>query len=111
MVDQTPVTEYELHLYVDGELPAGRKDAVEAWLGNHPEDAERVASWRAQAELIRARFGHIAEEPVPDKLKLAAIMRTRRSWGAVAAACTAAGVFFGGAAGPVGRRGDGARAE
>src|ERR1051325_7623648 len=103
MVDQTPVTEYELHLYVDGELPAGRKDAVEAWLGNHPEDAERVASWRAQAELIRARFGHIAEEPVPDKLKLAAIMRTRRSWGAVAAAAAIAAFFIGGAAGWIGR--------
>src|ERR1051325_8984896 len=103
MVDQTPVTEYELHLYVDGELPAGRKDAVEAWLGNHPEDAERVASWRAQAELIRARVGHIAEEPVPDKLKLAAIMRTRRSWGAIAAAAAIAAFFIGGAAGWVGR--------
>src|ERR1051326_1053871 len=107
MVDQTPVTEYELHLYVDGELPAGRKEAVEAWLANHPEDAERVASWRAQAELIRARFGHIAEEPVPDKLKLAAIMRTRRSWGAVAAAAAIAAVFLCGAAGRGGRRAGG----
>ena len=50
MVDQnTPVTEDELHVYVDGELPADRRDAVETWLSNHPEDAARVAAWRAQA--------------------------------------------------------------
>ena len=99
MVDQTPVTEYELHLYVDGELPVGRRDAVEAWLANHPEDAARVASWREQAEVIRSRFGQVAEEPVPDKLKLHTIMRTRRSWGAIAAAAAIAAFAIGGFAG------------
>jgi len=103
MVDQTPVTEYELHLHVDGELPVGRREAVEAWLANHPEDASRVASWREQAALIRQRFAHIAEEPVPDKLKLATIMRMRRSWGAIAAAAALAAFFIGGAVGWVGR--------
>ena len=99
MVDQTPVTEHELHLHVDGELPVGRRDAVEAWLANHPEDAARVASWREQAEMIRARFGHVAEEPVPDKLKLHTIMRTGRSWGAIAAAVAIAAFAVGGFAG------------
>ena len=103
MVDQTPVTEYELHLHVDGELPVGRREAVEAWLANHPEDAARVASWREQATLIRARFGRVAEEAVPDKLKLATIMRTRRSWGAIAAAAAIAAFFIGGVVGWVGR--------
>src|SRR6185436_11966986 len=103
MVDPTPVTEYELHLHVDGELPAGRRDAVEAWLANHPEDAARVASWRAQAEMIRSQFGHVAEESVPDKLKVHAVMRTRRSWGAIAAAAAIAAFFVGGVVGWVGR--------
>jgi anti-sigma factor RsiW len=99
MVDQTPVTEYELHLHVDGELPAGRRDAVEAWLANHPEDAARVAAWREQAEAIRSRFGQVAEEPVPDRLKLQTFLRTRRSWGAVAAAAAVAAFLVGGFAG------------
>jgi anti-sigma factor RsiW len=99
MVDQTPVTEYELHLHVDGELPAGRREAIEAWLATHPEDAARVAAWRAQAEEIRARFGDVAHEAVPNKLKLQSIMRTRRSWGAVAAAATLAAFLVGGVAG------------
>ncbi len=56
MVDRnTSVTEDELHVYVDGELPADRREAVETWLASHPDDAARVAAWRAQAEAIPAR--------------------------------------------------------
>ena len=76
MIDHnTPVTEDELHVYVDGELPADRREAVEAWLSSHPEDAARVAAWRAQAEAIRARYGGVINEPVPDRLALERIMR------------------------------------
>ena len=43
MTDPTiPVTEDELHAFVDNELPAERRGDVEAWLAAHPEDAERV---------------------------------------------------------------------
>src|SRR4029078_6598200 len=36
MVDyNTPVTDGELHAYVDGELPPDRSEAVEAWLASH----------------------------------------------------------------------------
>ena len=56
----SPVTEDELHAFVDGELPADRRDAVEAWLASHPEDAALVAAWRKQAELIRSRYGAVA---------------------------------------------------
>ena len=34
-----PVTEDELHAYVDNELPVERRAAVEAWLAAHPDDA------------------------------------------------------------------------
>ena len=34
-----PVTEDELHAYVDNELPAERRGDVEAWLATHPDDA------------------------------------------------------------------------
>ena len=49
------ISEDELHAYVDGELPAERRGAVEAWLASHPDDAARVAAWRKHAELIPAR--------------------------------------------------------
>ncbi len=84
-----PVTEDELHAFVDGELPADRQDAVAAWLAAHPSEAATVAAWRAQAEAIRARFGAVAQEPVPARLKLEQIMRQsgagRRSLAAFAA--------------------------
>src|SRR5439155_27167028 len=87
MIDRyPPVTEEELHAYVDGELAADRRDAVEAWLTSHPEDAARVAQWRAQAEAIRAHFGALASEPVPTRFDLDRLARRARSWRAAAAA-------------------------
>jgi anti-sigma factor RsiW len=100
MIDRnTSVTEDELHVYVDGELPADRRGAVEAWLAGHPEDAARVSAWRAQADAIRARYGAVIHEPVPDRLTLRRITRSRRSFGAVAAAAAVAAFVVGGAAG------------
>src|SRR3954466_6686695 len=105
MVDRnnTAVTEDELHVYVDGELPADRRQAVETWLSNHPDDAARGAAGRAQAEAIRARYGAVIHEPVPDRLTLGKIMRNRRSWGAVAATAAVGAFGIGGGAGGGGR--------
>ena len=37
MVDRDlPVSDDELHAYVDGELPAERRKPVETWLAAHP---------------------------------------------------------------------------
>src|SRR5690242_10591424 len=100
MVDHnTAVTEDELHVYVDGELPADRREAVETWLASHPDDAARVAAWRAQAEAIRARYGAVIHEPVSDRLTLREITRSRRSWGTVAAAAAVLAFVIGGAVG------------
>src|SRR5258708_29759436 len=100
MVDHnTTVTEDELHVYVDGELPADRREAVETWLSSHPDDAARVAAWRAQAEAIRARYGAVIHEPIPNHLALGKIMRDRRSWSTVAAAAAVVAFVIGGVAG------------
>jgi anti-sigma factor RsiW len=100
MIDRnTSVTEDELHVYVDGELPADRREAVERWLSGRPDDAARVAAWRAQAEAIRARYGATIHEPVPDRLTLSRITRSRRSWGTMAAAAAVVAFVIGGIAG------------
>jgi anti-sigma factor RsiW len=44
--------EAELHAYADGQLPAERIGAVEGWLAGDAEARDRLASWRAQNELI-----------------------------------------------------------
>jgi anti-sigma factor RsiW len=92
MNDRTiPVTEDELHAYVDGELPAERRGDVEAWLAAHPEDADRVQSWRAMAEALHARYDQVANEPVPQRLELERLEREPRRWiyGSIAAALIA----------------------
>jgi anti-sigma factor RsiW len=94
------VSEDELHAYVDGELPAERRGAVEAWLAAHPDDAGRVAAWRNQAELIRARYGAVANEKPPQRLDLARLARRRRRGvAAIAAAAVIAAFISGGIAG------------
>ncbi|HZQ13775.1 MAG TPA: anti-sigma factor [Pseudolabrys sp.] len=103
MTDFNSVTEDELHAFVDGELPADRKEAVASWLATHPGEAATVAAWRAQAEAIRARYGAVAGEPVPARLKLDEIMRRgsagRRSWAAMAAAAAIVAFVAGGGVG------------
>jgi anti-sigma factor RsiW len=86
-----PVTEDELHAYVDNELPAERRSDVEAWLAAHPDDAERVRSWRAMAEALHARYDQVANEPVPKRLELERLVRPPRKWvyGTVAASLLA----------------------
>ena len=64
------MTEDELHAYADGALPADRVAAVESYLAAHPDDAARVASWRAQSAEIRARWGSVGDETIPDRLRL-----------------------------------------
>lgn len=100
-----PVTEEELHAFVDGELPPDRREAVEAWLAAHPDDAARVGAWRAQSEAIRSRYHDIAAQPVPSRLKLDRMSYAARSWKIMAAAAVFAALLIGGAAGWIARGG------
>ena len=86
-----PVTEDELHAYVDNELPVERRADVDDWLAAHPDDAERVRSWRAMVEALHARYDAIADEPVPKRLEIERLARQPRKWiyGAIAATLVA----------------------
>jgi anti-sigma factor RsiW len=86
-----PVTEDELHAYVDNELPAERRGDVEAWLSAHPDDAARVQSWREMADALHARYDAVVNEPVPRRLELERLSAQPRRWiyGAIAASLMA----------------------
>jgi anti-sigma factor RsiW len=86
-----PVTEDELHAYVDDELPAERRGDVVAWLAGHPDDAARVQSWRAMAEALHARYDAVADEAVPKRLEIERLVRQPRKlvYGAIAATLVA----------------------
>jgi anti-sigma factor RsiW len=95
------ISDDELHAFADGELPDDRRADVEAWLAAHPEDAARVATWRAQANVIRAHFSRVAEEPLPPRFNIDALARAPTGrWVMAAAACVlviagAAGGWYG----------------
>jgi anti-sigma factor RsiW len=98
-----PVTEDELHAYVDNELPAERRGDVEAWLAAHPDDAERVQSWRTMADALHARYDSVADEAVPKRLELERLVRQPRRWVYGAIAATLVAFVAGGGAGWVAR--------
>lgn len=87
-----PISEDELHAFVDGVLSDGRRAEVEAYLEGNPEMAERYTRFGAQRDALRAALGPIAAEPVPLSLNLSHLAASRRQgsrtdWRAAAAAC------------------------
>ena len=72
-----PITEDDLHAYVDRVLEPERLPQVAAYLNAHPDVARRVAVFTDQRELLRAALTPIAEEPLPTGLKLSRIIEQR----------------------------------
>lgn len=72
-----PITEDELHAYVDDALSAERRAAVEEHLARHPVDAERVATYCAQKQALKALFQPVLDEPLPDRLQTLTVQPLR----------------------------------
>jgi anti-sigma factor RsiW len=94
-----PVTEDELHAYVDNELPAERRGDVEAWLASNPDCAARIRAWREMAEALHARYDGIADEAVPKRLEIERLAGRPRRWIYAAVAAALAMFVCGGGAG------------
>ncbi len=62
----TPVSENDLHAYVDGFLDPDRRREVEAWLDANPDAAAMVADWQQQNADIRSLFAGRAEARAED---------------------------------------------
>jgi anti-sigma factor RsiW len=84
------VTEAVLHAYVDGQLDAGSRPAVESWLSHHPDKAAEIGHWERQNAALKTMFGPVAAEPVPPRLSpyrlAAAAVASRWDWTRIAAA-------------------------
>ena len=83
-----PITEEDLHAYVDGFLDSERRIAVERYLAEHPEAAARLSAWQDVTRRLRDAVAWKANEPVPaalnvDRLVQAQLGRrwTSRRWG------------------------------
>ncbi len=57
-----------LSAWLDGELSAADRAAVDAWLRNHPEDAANLRIWAADRDALQARYNPVLEEPLPARL-------------------------------------------
>lgn len=72
-----PITEDDLHAYVDRVLESERQAEVAAYLDEHPEVAKRVAAFTGQRNLLRTALAPVAEEPLPPELNLSRIIENR----------------------------------
>jgi anti-sigma factor RsiW len=72
-----PITEDDLHGYVDRVLEPERQAEVAAYLNDHPDVARRAAAFASQRELLRAALAPVAEEPLPAELNLSRIIERR----------------------------------
>jgi anti-sigma factor RsiW len=107
MSDTPPISEDDLHAYVDGVLVEPQRRTVDAYLAGNPAAADRVRTFTAQRAMLRDHFASILAEPIPAELTLVPIGKTRTGaglsgWRAVAAACLLLGL--GGSAGWYGRQ-------
>ncbi|MET0221483.1 MAG: anti-sigma factor [Tardiphaga sp.] len=73
-----PISEEDLHGFVDGVLSPERLHDVNAYLADHPDVAARVSGYAAQRDTLRAALAPIAEEPLPPQLDLARIVARHR---------------------------------
>jgi len=67
-MSKLPITEADLHAYVDAQLPDSRRAEVEAFLAAQPEEAERLQAYLAQKEMLRQLFNPVLDESLPAKL-------------------------------------------
>ena len=97
-MSQMPVTEAELHAYIDGVLPAERMVEIEAYLNARPQEAARIAAYASQNDELRRLFDPVRDEAPPAAMLTRPLpVRWQPSWlrfaamVAIALAGTAAG--------------------
>ena len=86
----SPISEEDLHAYVDGRLNAERRDAVDRYLRNHPDVAASITTDISQRNALREAFRAYAASPTPPHLNLTRLVeerlrRHRASWRVAAA--------------------------
>jgi anti-sigma factor RsiW len=92
MTTGRPISEDDLHAFVDQRLDGARRHEVQAYLDAHPDVAAQVAAFQRQRDALRAAAAPIADEPIPPRLNLRHLIDARRqsrqwsSWRSMAAA-------------------------
>lgn len=74
-----PVSDDDLHAYVDNLLDPDRREVVEHYLRDHPIEAERVAAYIDQRSALRRALAEHARGPIPARLD-PRLLHAQREW-------------------------------
>jgi anti-sigma factor RsiW len=66
---QSPISEEDLHAYVDGALSAGRREQVERAIELNPALAARVSDYFSLNNMFHERYDRVLNEPIPARLR------------------------------------------
>jgi anti-sigma factor RsiW len=80
-----PISEEEIHAYVDGALTGERRAQVERAIEANPALAARVSDYFSLNNMFHERYDRVLSEPVPERLR---VMKPKRwpQWAGLAAA-------------------------
>lgn len=103
MINPIPIGEDDLQAYQDRHLPPERAAVVEAYLATHPDIAQRFRRYAEQEAQLASALSAKLEEPIPSRLRIAAVAARRRRGLATALGRVAAALLLV-AAGAAGER-------
>lgn len=69
----TPISESDLHAYVDGQLDTIRRAQVDAYLASQPAAQDKVRHWRDQNQALHRLYDGVMNEAIP--MRLTAVLR------------------------------------
>ena len=75
---ERPIGEDDLHAYVDGRLAPERRRLVDAYLAEQPEQLARLRAYASDREAMCSAFQGRYSQPIPTRLRVAAVMARRR---------------------------------
>lgn len=82
-------SEHDIHLSLDGELPADEREEFEAWLERNPDRKALRDRFAADHDRLRAALAGVVDEPLPERFAryaaAAPVPRRDRSWRRIAA--------------------------
>ncbi|HEX7967048.1 MAG TPA: hypothetical protein VF502_02425, partial [Stellaceae bacterium] len=64
-----PISEEELHAYVDGDVDPARRLDIAVYLADHPLEAARTEAFRALNDGVHALFDQVLDQPLPKRLR------------------------------------------